>query len=435
MYNPSVLIISKRKELAIRYKKILKLLMADVTLVNNLSDAIGEIRNNEFEFIIISDTIEENVKEFIKKVRILTYNFRPSIIAVSKSDELSDKLELLDSGADDFLSESMPNREFQARINAHIRRHIESLINPLTGFLNEKLTRKNLNKVILKNKNLAFILISIDGINAYREIYGEIASEKVLQTIGAIISSALTKEDTVGHWSQNEFLIVTSTTKAEKLAEFFAFAFDNILNRFYTEFDFANKFTINSTNSKEEKKVSLMKLVEAVMEYSPTLQKNSYEIIQNLFNLIKPLKNNEKSSYIIDRPKLRGSVDDIQKNKILIMEKDEALGLLIETNCIINGYRAKICESYENFIEYIKAFLPDLIILDWGRENEKDGLLALDAAKKFYQKRKEKMPAVIFSTNILDKKTILSKGADFYLPKPYSIKTLIKTIDKFLNNF
>lgn len=61
--------------------------------------------------------------------------------------------------------------------------------------------------------------------------------------------------------------------KAEKLAEFFAFAFDNILNRFYTEFDFANKFTINSTNSKEEKKVSLMKLVEAVMEYSLSLQK------------------------------------------------------------------------------------------------------------------------------------------------------------------
>lgn len=435
MYSPSVLIISKRKELAVRYKKILKLLMADVTLVNNLSDAIGEIRNKEFEFIIISDTIEENIKEFIKKVRILTYNFRPSIIAVSKSDELSDKLELLDSGADDFLSESMPNREFQARINAHIRRHIESLINPITGFLNEKLTRKHLSKVIKQNKKFSVILASIDGINTYREIYGEIASEKVLQTIGAIISSALTKEDTVGHWSQSEFLIVTNNIKAEKLAEFFAFAFDNILNRFYTEFDFSNRFTINSSNSKEEEKVSLMKVLEAVIEFNPILHKSSYEITQNLFNLIKPLKNAEKSTYIIDRPKLRGSVDEIQKNKILIMEKDEALCLLIETNCIINGYSTKICESYESFSACLKKYLPDLIILDWGREDEKEGLLALEAAKKFYQKRKEKMPTVIFSTNILDKKTILSKGADFYLPKPYSIKTLIDTINKFLNRF
>ena len=435
MYNPSVLIISKRRELAVRYKKILKLLMADVVLVNNLSDAIGEIRDNEFEFIIISDTIEENIKEFIKKVRILTYNFRPSIIAVSKSDELSDKLELLDSGADDFLSESIPNREFQARINAHIRRHIESLINPITGFLNEKLTRKNLNRVISKNLPVSFILVSIDRINNYREIYGEIAAEKVLQTIGAIISSTITKEDTVGHWSQNEFLIVTSPIKAEKLAEFFAFAFDNILNRFYTEFDFSNKFTISSSNSKEEEKISLMKLSEAVMEYNSSVHKNSYEIIQNLFNLIKPLKNAEKSSCIIDRPKLYGSIDEIQKNKILIMEKDEALGLLIETNCIINGYSTKICESYENFKDCLKKYLPDLIILDWGKEDKKEGLIALEVAKKFYQKRKEKMPSVIFSTNILDKKTILSKGADYYLPKPYSIKALIKIINNFLNRF
>ena len=78
---------------------------------------------------------------------ILTYNFRPTVIAISKSAEMSDKLELLDAGADDFLSESMPNREFQARLNAHIRRHIESLTNPLTGFLNEKLTRKTIKQI------------------------------------------------------------------------------------------------------------------------------------------------------------------------------------------------------------------------------------------------------------------------------------------------
>ena len=45
----------------------------------------------------------------------------------------------------------------------------------------------------------------------------------------------------------------------------------------------------------------------------------------------------------------------------------------------------------------------------------------------------KKMPKIIFSTAILDKKTILSHGADFYLPKPYDIQTLIKTINDFLN--
>lgn len=432
MYSPSVLIISKRKELAIKYKKILKLLSADVVSVNNLSDAIGEIKQNEFEFIIISDTIEENLKDFIRKVRVLTYNFRPAIIAVSKSAELSDKLDLLNAGADDFLSESMPNKEFQARINAHIRRHIESLTNPTTGFLSEKLTRKVLKQIIKKEQRASIILLTVNKIDYYREIYGEIATEKVMQTLGAIISSALIKEDTAGHLGQNELLIFTDPIKAERLAEFLAFAFDNILKRFYSEFDYSNNFIMFSSSSKEEKKVSLMKVIQAVIEYSPKRYKNEQEIIQYLFNMLKPLKNSEKSTYIIDRPKLYGRVDNVEKNKILIMENDEAMGLLIEASCTIKGYNARICESYDNFENCLMEYEPDLIILDYGKEEEQSGIFALDRAKKYYNSLNKKMPVVIFSTNIPDKKTILSKGADFYLPKPYDIQTLIETIEDFL---
>ncbi|MCD8024726.1 MAG: hypothetical protein LUE64_04255 [Candidatus Gastranaerophilales bacterium] len=431
MYNPSVLIISKRRELAVRYKKILKLLQAHAVLTDKLSDAIGKIRDIEFEFIIISDTIEGSVSDFIKKVRILTCNFRPTIIAVSKSAELSDKLELLNSGADDFLSEAMPNREFQARLNAHIRRHVESLTNPLTGFLEEKLTLKTLKQA--KGKNAALILLSVDGIECYREIYGEIAACKVYQTLGAIISSALSKDDTIGHLRESEFLIFTDFYKAEKLAEFLAFAFDNILKRFYSEFDFANNFTIFSSNSKEERKIPLMKLIEAVIEFDDSHLSAANELLQFLYNMLKPLKNAEKSTYIIDRPKLNGKVDDIGKNKILIMESDEALGLLIETTCAMNGYDAKICKEYQDFKNLLCSFLPDLIIIDYGSELERQGLYALDEAKKYYKAQKRKMPVVIFSTNIPDKKTILSRGADFYLPKPYDVHLLIKTINEFLN--
>ncbi len=428
MYNPSVLIISKRQELAFKYKKILKLLLADTVLVDNLSDGMGEIKKNKFEFIIVSDTVEENIKGFIKKVRILTYNFRPTIIAVSKSAELSDKLELLDAGADDFLSEAMPNKEFRARLNAHIRRHVESLTNPLTGFLEERLTRKTLDKVLEKGENTSIILVCINNITNYREIYGEIAMEKVLQTTGAIISSALTKDDTIGHIGQNEFLIFTNIYKSEKLAEFLTFAFDNVLKRFYNDSDFSSNFTMTKTNSKEEKRAHLMNLSAAVIETKGEDYKNTEDVIQSLFNLIKPLKDSDKSSYIVDRPKLYES----EKNKILIMETDEALGLLIETSCKINGYRAKNCRSYENFIECIKDFKPHLIILDYGKNNEYKGLEALEDAKKIYDEYNLKMPYVIFSTDILDKKSILSKGADFYLPKPYDIQTLINTIEDFL---
>ncbi len=432
MYSPSVLIISKRKELSIKYKKILNLLSAKTVLAEDFISGAEKIQENEFDFIIISDTTEGSIKNFIKKIRMFPCAIRPTVIVVSKSDDISDRLDILNAGADDFLSETMQNREFQARINAHIRRHIENSTNPLTGFLNEKLTRKTIKQIVEQDKPVAIILASIQNIDFYREIYGEIAYEKVFQTIGAIIASTLTKEDTIGHYSKNEFMIFSSPYKIEKLAEFLAFAFDNVLDRFYSEYDYSNKFLMYSSNSKEERKVSLMTLIEAVSEYSPSLHKNSESLVQSLFNMLKPLKNSEKSTYIIDRPKLYGHVDKSCDNKVLIMENDEALKLLIETSCTINGYCPKICNSYEDFVECLSDFQPDLIILDYGKNETTDGISALGRAREYYKKENKKMPAVIFSTNVLDKKTILAHGADFYLPKPYDIQLLIKTMKDFL---
>lgn len=433
MYSPSVLIISKRKELSIRYKKILNLLSSEVYLEDNLTSGLSIIKEKDFEFIIISDTIEGDIRDFIKRVRIITASIRPTIIAVSKSDDINDRLDILNAGADDFLSETMQNREFQARINAHIRRHIESMTNPLTGFLNEKLTRKTLKQITEKEKTVSVILTAIQNIDCYREIYGEIAYEKVFQTLGAIITSALSREDTIGHYSQNEFLIFTDPYRAEKLAEFFVFAFDNVLKRFYSEFDYSNNFMMYSSSAKEEKKVCLMSLIEAVSEYNSSRYKNGEEIIQTLFNMLKPLKSSKKSTYIIDRPKLYGHVDNFEKNKVLIMENDEALKLLIETSCTINGFASRICDSYDDFMNCLFEFSPDLIILDYGKNEEEGGISALDKAKEYYSSQNKKMPAVIFSTDILDKKTILSHGADFYLPKPYDIQTLMNAIKEFLN--
>jgi len=226
MYRATVFIISKRKELAIKYKKLIETLNQDVCIALNLSDAFAQIQRLEPELIIISDTIEEKLSDFCKQIRVLTFNSRPTIVAVSKSSELEDKLETLESGADDFLSESMPPKEFRARIKAHLRRYIENTLHPSTLFVDQKLTVKAVKKSL--GKKLSAVLIDISGINFYKEIYGEIAYEKVLQTMSAILNSTLNTEDFVGHYSKKELLVLTSPEKAEKVSSFLTFAFDNV---------------------------------------------------------------------------------------------------------------------------------------------------------------------------------------------------------------
>ena len=151
MYSPEVLILTNRKELAIKHKKLVEALNCDVKIFAKLDEAIFEIKNTEPEIIIVSDTIDDVLSEFIKKIRVLTYNFRPVIIAISKSDAIDDKLSAFEAGADDFLDESIQTKEFQARINAHIRRYLENSINPLTNFIESKVTVKALKRRLKEN--------------------------------------------------------------------------------------------------------------------------------------------------------------------------------------------------------------------------------------------------------------------------------------------
>ncbi len=433
MYSPEVFIITKRKELAIKHKKLVGALNCEVSIFSKLDEAIYAIKNEEPEIIIVSDTIDDVLSDFIRKIRVLTYNFRPVIIAVSKSDATDDKLSALEAGADDFLDESISPKEFQARMNAHIRRYLENSIHPLTNFIDNKVTMKALKRTIKRGEQRACLLINISGINFYKEIYGEIAYEKALQTLAAIMNSTLQKEDIIGHYSAKEFLLITPVIKAEKIAKFLTFAFDGILERFYTEFDYKNNFMLYSTESIEEKKIPLMKLSIAIVEIGNKSVENEKQALSLLFNVLKLCKSSKESCYMIDRPKLGGEVsENTVKNRVMIMEPDSALNLLLTTSLNMQGFEVLSCEDYNTFLSEFENFLPDVLILDYGNEHKKQGLSVLDNLKERAKISGFGLPRVIFSTTIQDKKNILSKGADFYLPKPYEIDTLLDWVKKLI---
>ena len=433
MYSPEVFIISKRKEIAIKHKKLVEALNCEVSIFSKLDEAIFAIKNDEPEIIIISDTIEDTLSDFIRKIRVLTYNFRPVIIAISKSDAIDDKLSALEAGADDFLDESVQSREFQARINAHIRRYLENSVNPLTNFIDNKVTLKALKRSVKRNEAKAVMLINISGINFYKEIYGEIAYEKALQTLAAIINSTLQKEDIIGHYSVKDFLLITPFIKAEKIAKFLTFAFDGILDRFYSEFDYKNNFMLYSSESIEEKKIPLMKLSIAIVETHDKNIENEKQVLNLLFNVLKLCKSSKESCYVIDRPKLYGEVSKAEpKNKVMVMEPDSALSLLLKTNLEMQGFDVCVCDNYNEFLESFESFVPNVLILDYGNEHKKQGFKALACLIKHTETKDLKPPKIIFSTTIQEKKNILSKGADLYLPKPYDINTLIDWVKKLI---
>ena len=165
-----ILIIDKRKELSTKYRKSLELLKCSVSVVNNLKDSIKEIQFQEPDMILVSDSIEENLSDFCEKIRALTHNFRPIIIALSKSADAGDRIVILDSGADDFISEPVNIEEFKTRIKAHLRRELELNLDNKTLLPNRKIVEKSLKRVLNKKQPQATLFIGLENIESYKSV-------------------------------------------------------------------------------------------------------------------------------------------------------------------------------------------------------------------------------------------------------------------------
>lgn len=327
-------------------------------------------------------------------------------------------------GADDVLGEEIPKSEFQMRFRAHLRRYIESSLNPITHLVNKNLTLKALKKALREDESYSFLLIKIKNLEHYQKTHGEIAQEKVCQTLSAIINSTLYKKDFVGHFEKDSFLLITNPAAAERIASFLSFAFDNILNKFYSEDEFLNNFTLDSSDNTQEKKHGLMRLNISCVEKNQN-ETDFREIINNLSELVEVIDSDDSSKYIIDRARLKGRVDNKQKNSVLIYEKDPALSYLLKNVCELHEIEATIASSIEEFKEIYYSICPKVVLLDWGNKNSSKSLEVAKTISKDNIK-------LIFSSSYLNKKEILKSGADLYIPKPYEIEDMVRWIKKFL---
>ena len=152
------LIIDKRKELSTKYKKLLASSENIVIITKDLISAMKTIQDKEPDLILISDSIDNDLSDFCKKIRAITYNTRPIIIGMSKSAELQDKLQVLQSGADDFISEPVNPEEFVMRIFAHLRREFESNLNYKKLLPNKNYSIRAIKRVLHSNTDWAGML-------------------------------------------------------------------------------------------------------------------------------------------------------------------------------------------------------------------------------------------------------------------------------------
>ncbi|MBO6273756.1 response regulator [bacterium] len=416
----SAIIIDTRKELSVKYKKSLANKDIRVQIASSIKDALILIQSLEPDLIIVSDSIPEPLNDFCERIRILTYNIRPIIVALSKSDNIDDKIKVLESGADDYISEPVNFKEFQTRIKAHLRRELESNLDNKTLLPNEKYSLRALKRTLADNTDWATILISIENFKHYVEIYSDFAGDKIIQTLLAIIKSGLAETDFVSQLAESEFMIITKSLSAERFASFITTAFDTVVPKFYSHEDAKRGYMTMQSDNEAGIRIEFVSLLVSVISSEYDNYNNPEHLIDKMRRIKSLAKLPSKSNYIVDRPKISGQTEELLKynKKIVIVEDDTAMELLLRTTLELQGY--DVSGNDENII-------PAIFIIDTG-----DDMSKLELCKQIKTNKSFVNTKVIVTSNRHDKSTILNAGADLYLPKPYELSALIKWVEYFI---
>ncbi len=121
-----------------------------------------------------------------------------------------------------------------------------------------------------------------------------------------------------------------------------------------------------------------------------------------------------------------------KKFKILIVEDDEISRTLYKH--ILKNYDLSYCDSDKSMYNKLAEDKYQLIIMDIGLANSKDGLELIKELKS--DKNFQGIPIICATSyDFFDQKTnALKAGADEYLSKPISKNLLISTIEKYSND-
>ena len=426
------LIIDKRLELSTKYKRLLESESNSVIVSKDLITSIKIIQDKEPDLIIISDSFDDDLSDFCKQVRALTYNMRPIIVAMSKSADINDRIKVLESGADDFLSEPVNSEEFKVRMSAHLRREYESNLDSKQILPNKNYTLRAVKRMLSVDSKWAILYISIENFESYKQVYTQLASDKLIQTYMTIIRASLGENDYLGEIAENIFIVITDVFRAEKLARFLIFAFDSVASKFYAEHDLDRGYMILQGDEAAGCRANFVHSTISVITNEYTKYKDTAQIMNNLIQIHKLADVPARSNYLIERPKIEG-VDSVENkeynNKILIYETDEALSVLLNTIFQLQGYDTKLFNEY-SIPE--KDYNPALIIVDAGDLEKKNGL---NLCYSLRQNDAFKDAKIIVMSVIHDKELVLNTGADLYVPKPYEIPNLVRWVNEFIKEY
>ncbi|MCX5711464.1 MAG: response regulator [Candidatus Omnitrophica bacterium] len=230
------------------------------------------------------------------------------VIMVTGKGEISDKVDGIDAGADDYIVKPFEPKELLARIRMLLRRaEIDLEANPLTRLPGNVSILKELSKRLESKTLFSVCYVDLDKFKAYNDTYGfEHGDEVIRETARILIRAAQEKggqEDFIGHVGGDDFVIVTVPENVDAICRQVIDDFEKTVPSFYNDNDRRKGFIVAKDRKGVEQKFPLISVSIGVVSNetrSITHVAQIGEIGAEVKSLAKQL---ERSNFIKDKRK------------------------------------------------------------------------------------------------------------------------------------
>lgn len=232
------------------------------------------------------------------------------IIMVTGKGETSDKIDGINSGADDYIVKPFEPKELLARIRMVLRRTKRDLeANPLTRLPGNISILNELSKCIAKRDPYAVCYVDLDKFKAYNDKYGFEHGDDVIRETARILLGAVKEygsaQDFVGHIGGDDFVVITTPILADKICEKIVTDFDKTTALFYSPEDKETGFIMGANRQGKIEKIALLSVSIGIVS-NLTREINHVAQIGEIGAELKKLaKSVGKSNFVKDKRQIK----------------------------------------------------------------------------------------------------------------------------------
>jgi len=287
------------------------------------------LRDNKLTFLAKTSFSLGNVKEALKEVyvpigfmafAVLLLN---ALLGLALSRSIVNPLRVLNQA-----TKKIAGGKLDERVNIHTGDEIEELgntfnemtealkkmkqraesANPLTGLPGNVSIREDLEERIRQGRKFVFVHSDLDNFKAYNDKYGLSNGDRAIIKTADLLKESIQavgdpEDDFLGHEGGDDFVIITTPERAERVASHFIKNFTAAMPELYNEDDRKRGYIIAKNRQGVICKFAIMaiSLAACTNEFKPI---ESYTEMTNLMPEMKEkAKSIEGSCYVIDQRK------------------------------------------------------------------------------------------------------------------------------------